>query len=340
MLGQSRDGRRTHARTGNFFVLRPETFRRSNPQIRRYQIHLRAALLEHLAGQVVHDPDLVGVLGAEDRRDYPVHAPAETPAPGLPCAVAHEVDDAALPGRALEDLPDGPPEPLVGVGGDERHAGDAAAPDGLEEPSPGVVGLRVNGGDAQDVPPAVLVAADGRNHRRGRHAALPPALHVGRVEPEVGDAGHGEVAREQLLHVGVQVPGYRAHLVLGQSVGAHLPGHPLDLARARSRGARLGDRRHERPVHPLVARQHVVGEEAADPELRDPGRERPHAGHELALPVAVPAVALAAHLVGLGVHDLVHDALRELAQQLLHVGRAVLEPRHRRAVQGRRERRI
>ena len=96
----------------------------------------------------------------------------------------------------------------------------------------------------------------------------------------------------------------------------------------------------ERSVHPLVAGKDVLGEEAAPLELRDPERERPHAGQEPTLPVAVLAVALAAHLVGLGVHDLARDALHELPQQLLHVGRAVLEPRHGRAAQGRRERRI
>ena len=245
---------------------------------------------------MVHDPDLVSVLAPEGR-DYPVHAPAETPAPGLPCAVAHEVDDAALPGRALEELPDGPPEPLVGVGGDERHAGDAAAPDGLEEPPPGVVGLRVNGGDAQDVPPAVLVAADGRN-RRGRHAALPPALHVGHVEPEVGDAGHGEVAREQLLHVGVQVlAGAAGPWTVGRCPSSGPPSGPCACSLAGAASRRPPPRA---PCPP-----------SGSASARRPGRScRPGASGPRACPVAVPAVALAAHLVGLGVHDLVRRSPR------------------------------
>lgn len=109
---------------------------------------------------------------------------------------------------------------------------------------------------------------------------------------------------------------------------------------AGARGVHLGNCGDERPVHPLLAGKDVLGEEGALPELRDPVRERPHAGRELALPVAVPAAALAARLVGLGVHGLVHDAHRELAQQLPHVDRAVLGPRRRLAVQGRRGRRI
>lgn len=57
-------------------------------------------------------------------------------------------------------------------------------------------------------------------------------------------------------------------------------------------------------------------------------------GQELSLPVAVPAVALIAQLVGLGVHVLARKALRELPQLLLRVGPAVPGPRHRRAARG------
>ena len=124
---------------------------------------LRAALFEHLACKVIHGPDLVGVLGAEDWRDHPVHSPAELPAPGLPRAVEHEVDDAALPGRALEDLLYGPSQTLVGVGRDESDARDAPSLDGIQEGEPGVVALGVDDRHAQDAPPPVLVAADGRH---------------------------------------------------------------------------------------------------------------------------------------------------------------------------------
>lgn len=139
--------------------------------------------------------------------------------------------------------------------------------------------------------------------------------------------------------VGARVPRHRAGPALRQPVHAHLPGRPLDHARAGARGARLGDRGGERPVHPLVAGKDVLGEEAAPPGLRGPGRERPHAGQWPALPAAVPAVAPAAHPVGPGVRGLARDALREPPQQPPHVNRAVLEPRHGRAAQGRRGRR-
>lgn len=42
--------------------------------------------------------------------------------PGLAHAVAHEVDRAALPRGALEDLAERPDEPRVGVRDDEPHA--------------------------------------------------------------------------------------------------------------------------------------------------------------------------------------------------------------------------
>lgn len=148
---------------------------------------------------------------------------------------------------------------------------------------------------AREAPLPVPAAADVRHRRDGRHAALPSALRVGRIEPEAGDADPGE---PQLPHVGARVPRHRAGPALRQPVHAHLPGRPLDHARAGARGARLGDRGGERPVHPLVAVKDVLGEEAAPPGLRDPGRERPHAGQWPALPAAVPAVALAAHPVG------------------------------------------
>ena len=87
--------------------------------------------------------------------------------------------------------------------------------------------------------------------------------------------------------------------------------------------------RDKGPVRSLVASQEVIREEASLSGLWDPQRECPHARGGLALPVAVPAVAFSAHLVGLGVHNLVCDGLGELAQELPRVDRAVLEPRQK-----------
>ena len=121
----------------------------------------------------------------------------------------------------------------------------------------------------------------------------------------------------------------QTRLVLAEPVDSHPPRDLLHLARAGAGRARLRDGRHERPVDPLAAPDHVLGEEAAGPELGDPHRGRADAGGEPALAVAAPAVALrGAHPVGLGVHDPVDHGLGELADQLLQVDGAVLEARH------------
>ena len=95
-------------------------------------------------------------------------------------------------------------------------------------------------------------------------------------------------------------------------------------------GVHLAHGRDYRAVRLLVALDHVVGEEAAGAQLGYPERQRPHAGHQPPLAVAVPAVARrAAELVCLGAHDLVHHALGELAEQLPHVHEPVPEARDR-----------
>ena len=133
-----------------------------------------------------------------------------------------------------------------------------------------------------------------------------------------------------LGHVGAEVPGDGADLVLRQPGHAHPLGDPLDLARARARGARLGRGRRQGPAGPLAPRDDVLGEEAARAQLGHPERELAHAGLERARPAAVPAVAGGlAHLVGPGVHDAVGDVLGESADELLQVDGPVLEPGHR-----------
>ena len=289
----------------------------------------RAALLQHVARRVVHRDDGGGVAPAEHLRDDPAHAPPELPGAGLAHAVAHQVDGAALPCGALEDLAERSDEPRVGVGDDEPHARRAARADGPEEGQPRVVRLGVNHVDAQDAPPAARVAADGRHHGGGCHAPLAAALDVGRVEPDVGHRGAVERPSAQLLDVGVQARGDGAHLVLGEPGDAHLLGDPLHLAGAGAGGVHLGHGGDEGAVDALVALDHVLREEAAGAELGDAQRQRADAGGERPLAVAVSAVGPAsAQLVRLGVHHGVHDLLGEAPDQLLHVDGAVVETGH------------
>ena len=103
-----------------------------------------------------------------------------------------------------------------------------------------------------------------------------------------------------------------------------------DLAGAGAGGVHLADRRHHRAVDPLVALDDVRGEEAAAPELGYPQGQHPQAGRQLALAVAVPAVARGlAELVGLGAHDLVGEHLGHRPDELLQVDGAVGEPGQR-----------
>lgn len=94
---------------------------------------------------------------------------------------------------------------------------------------------------------------------------LSPALDVSDVEPEVGHAQSEEVAAEQLLHVGAETLGDGARLVLGEPVHAHLLGDPLHLAGEHPSRMHLGHGGDESAVHPLVALDHAVREEATAP---------------------------------------------------------------------------
>lgn len=288
-----------------------------------------AAPLQHVARRVVHGRHGGGVARAEHLRHDPAHAAPELPGAGLAHAVAHEVDRAALPRGALEDLAERPDEPRVGVRDDEPHARRPARADSPQEGEPRVAGLGVDHVDAQDAPPAARIAADGGDHGGGGDAPLAAALDVGRVEPDVGHRRAAERPCAQVLDVCVQARGDGAHLVLRESGDAHLLGHPLHLAGAGARGVHLGHGGHEGAVDALVALEHVLGEEAAGAQLGDAQRQRADAGGERPLAVAVSAVPPAtAELVGLGVHHGVHDLLGETPEQLLHVDGAVVETGH------------
>ena len=96
-------------------------------------------------------------------------------------ATLDEVDRAALPRGAPEDLAERADEARVGVRDDEPHARRHARADGPQEGEPRVVGLGVNHVDAEDAPPAARIAADGGDHGGGVAAAPAAALDVGRA---------------------------------------------------------------------------------------------------------------------------------------------------------------
>lgn len=270
----------------------------------------RAAPRQHVARRVVHGRHGGGVAPEGHLRRDPAHAAPELPGADLAHAVAHEVDRAALPRGALEDLAERPDEPRVGVQDDEPHARRPARADGPQEGEPRVVGLGVNHVYAQNAPPAARIAADGGDHGGGGDAPLAAALDVGRVEPDVGHRRAVERPSAQVIDVCVQARGDCAHLVLREPGDTHLLGHPLHLAGARARGVHLGDGGDEGAVDALVALEHVLREKAAGAQFGDAQRQRADAGGERPLAVAVSAVRPAtAQLVDLGVHHGVHDLL-------------------------------
>ena len=213
----------------------------------------------------------------------------------------------------------------MGVGGDAEHPGDAALPQREQEGPPRGVVLGVHGLQAQEGPVARVGRSDGGGHRAAGHVAAVAALDVGRVYPEIREPHAPEGALPQVGDGRVQRLADAGHLAGAHAVGSERAGDPLDLARGDAARHHLGHRRHDRPVDPAVAVDEVVREERPAPELGYPERDRPHAREQAALAVAVALVALGAGVVGLGVHHLVDERLRERAHELVQVDHAVVE---------------
>ena len=76
----------------------------------------------------------------------------------------------------------------MGVRDDEAHAVDAARPQAGEERLPPGVALRVHAVHADEALVARVVEPDRGHDGLGRRAPLHAALHVGGVEPQVGEA--------------------------------------------------------------------------------------------------------------------------------------------------------
>lgn len=118
------------------------------------------------------------------------------------------------------------------------------------------------------------------------------------------------------------------HLAGAHAVSPKRRSHLLHLPRRHAARHHLGYRGDDGPVHARVAHEQVLREVAAPPELGDAQVDDPHAGDERAVAVAVPLVAVGARVLGLGVHDLVHERLGHRPDQLADVDHAVVESRH------------
>ena len=242
--------------------------------------------------------------------------------------VAHEVHDAALPRGAGEHFLYGAPQALVGIGCDAENAADPSLAQGAQEGEPPGVGLRVDRVQAEQAPVAVGAGPYGRDQRARRHVAAVAALDVGGVDPDVGEGDVGEVPFLQVGHDIVQRLAYPRHLGGAHAVDAERRRHPLHLPRRDPVRHHLGHRGDHRPVDPRVAREKILREVAAAPELGNAQVYGADAGDKPALAVAVAPVAVGAGILCLGVHDLVDEGLGHRAEQLLHVDHAIVESGH------------
>ena len=289
---------------------------------------LRADAGHLLAGQAVELADERGVVLGEHRAQDGEHGRPLAPRRAARGGVALEVDDAALPGRPRERLLDGAPEALVGVGGDAGDARDAALAQAPQEGEPTVVALGVDRAHAEQPAVAVGAAADGRDERAGRYVPAVAALDVGGVEPHVGPAHARQVAPAQVVDRAVEGLADARHLAGAHGAYAHGLGDPGDLAGADAVGDHLGDRRDHGVVGAGVAGEQVLWEVADGAQLGDAQADLADARDERSLPIAVPAVSLGAGVLGLRVHDLVHERLRHRADELAEVDHPVVEPGH------------
>lgn len=134
-----------------------------------------------------------GIAFGEDGLEDPEDDAFLLPGRRIPGGVAHEMHDAALPGRAGKDLLDRTLEPFVGIAGHADNAGDFASSQGKKKTLPAIVGLGVDGVHAENPPVAIGSCADCRDQDDRVHMALVPALEVGGIKPKIGKGGLRQV---------------------------------------------------------------------------------------------------------------------------------------------------
>jgi len=139
---------------------------------------------EHVGDLVDLGSDLGPAGLGEDRADGPGdHLGMALADPGQ--GVAHEVDPAALPARALHRGRDRLDEAAVGVADDQLKAAQATVLELAQQLGPEGFGLAVSDLAAQDFPSAVGTHPSG-DHDGLRHDPLvKPDLAVGRIEEHI-----------------------------------------------------------------------------------------------------------------------------------------------------------
>ncbi len=223
--------------------------------------------------------------------------------------VAHEVDAAALPGRA-HDAGNRRLEPLVGIGDDQLHAGQAAPDEVLEEARPERLGFGRTDVQADDL--ALALGVDGHSDYRG-DTDDPPALahlEIGSIEPEVGPVA-GERPLEEGVDPLVDVLAQLGYRGLGDASHAHRLHQFIDAPGADAGDPCFLDHRDQRLLDGLPWLQ-KAGKVGAGPQFGDLEIERAEPGVETAVAVAIaPGRAIAGTLVPAGADQAIDVGLHD-----------------------------
>ena len=240
--------------------------------------------------------------------------------------VPHEVDAAALPGRA-DHTGDGSLETFVGVGDDQLHTLQAAAHEVAQEGRPERLGLARTDVQPDDLALALGVDRNSDYCRNADDASALADLEVGGVEPEVGPLAC-ERALEEGVHPLVDVLAQLRDAGLGDAAHPHSLDQLVDAAGADAGDPGLLDHRYQRLLGRLAGLEEPR-EVRSGPELWNFEVQRAEPGIERAIAIAVaPGAALAGALVAasadqavdIGLHDDLQHALGHRAQEVAVAG--------------------
>jgi len=249
------------------------------------------------------------------------------------------VRPAPLPGRAGQHRGDRVPQPLVAVGGDQLHAGQAAGGQAAQERQPSRAVLGARDVQAEDFPLAIGVDP-GRD--QGVHVHRPAALAdlLGqRVDPHERIRPGVQRPRAEAAHHLIQFGGHDADLGLAQLRHAEGLGELLHPAGADAKQAGRGDDGGQGPLRAAAPLQQPLRVIRAFPQLGDRHLDGPRPGVPVPAPVAVTgvhpvwadlAIRRAAQLFHFGVHHPLREPLDHLPQQIRARGcEGLLEPHAR-----------
>jgi hypothetical protein len=200
------------------------------------------------------------------------------------------VGAAPLPAGARQGRADRLGQAAVGVGGDQRHAGQAAGGQVAEERQP--AGAVLGGGDLQpeDLPVPVSVHAGREQGVHADDAAALSDLQHQRVGGEERVRAGVQRPGPEVLHHRVQLGGHHRHLRLAQPGDAESLDQLLHPPRADPEQVAGRHHRGEGCLRAAAALQQPVREVTTLPELGDRHVKGPGAGVEVPVPVTVADV--------------------------------------------------